>query len=605
MKKLYTILKITACFLCLMSAQACKKSYLEKGAIGSVTESTLANKAGVDGLLTGAYSLLDGVGNRDADFWNLAFASGPSNWIYGGVAADDAHKGSEYGDQPPIVPIENHTVTPTNTYINAKWSALYAGIQRANDVLRIMATVKDGSISVAEAKQIKAEAIFLRAVYHLEAAKIWKNVPYVDESVSYANENYNVSNTVSIWPKLEADFQFAIANLTALNPQPGRANSWAAKAFLSEMYLFEHNYVAAKPLLADIIANGVICSGKKYALGKFSDNFNPSTKNGPESVFAVQMFVGDPGTSGYNGNVGDALNFPIAGPSTCCGFNQPSFSLVNSFKTDAVTGLPLLDTWNDQDVKNDLGVASSAPFTPYGGTLDPRLDHTVGRRGIPYLDWGIMPGQAWIRAQDQGGPYLPIKNMYYKSQQGTTSNQDYWGGQATSNNVNMIRFAEVLLWAAECEVEIGSIAQAENYVNMIRNRAVDNSDWVKADVANGGSNYNGYSANYFIKPYPEGSFALNGQDYARKAIRFEEKLEMAMEGKRFFNLQRWDNGSGYMANVLNAYIKHETTIPGFNYQTLNGASFVKMKNEYFPIPQVQIDLSVSNGTSSLKQNQGY
>jgi hypothetical protein len=303
--------------------------------------------------------------------------------------------------------------------------------------------------------------------------------------------------------------------------------------------------------------------------------------------------------------VGDALNFPIAGPSTCCGFDQPSFSLVNSFKTDPVTGLPLLDTWNDQDVKNDMGIASSAPFTPYSGTLDPRLDHTVGRRGIPYLDWGIMPGMSWVRAQSEAGPYLPIKNLYYKSQENTTSNQDYWGGQATSNNVNMIRFAEVLLWAAECEVEIGSLDQAQNYVNMIRNRAADNSDWVKADVADGGSNYNGYSANYFIKPYPAGSFALNGQDYARKAIRFEEKLEMAMEGKRFFDLQRWDNGSGSMATVLNAYIKHETTIPGYNYQILDGATFSSMKNELFPIPQAQIDLSSKGGAATLKQNQGY
>jgi hypothetical protein len=294
MKKLYAILKISGCFIGLMLVQSCQKNFLEKGSIGTVTESTLANEAGVDGLLTGAYSLLDGVGNQDADFWDLAFASGPSNWIYGGVAADDAHKGSEYGDQPPIVPIENHSVNATNTYINAKWSALYAGIQRANDVLRVMATVKDGSISSAEEKQFKAEAIFLRAVYHFEAVKLWKNIPYVDQSVSYANGNYDISNTIPVWPKLEADFQFAIDNLTPLNSQPGRATSWAAKGFLAEVYMFEHNFTAAKPLLADIINNGVVGSGSKYALGKFSDNFNPSTKNGTESVFAVQMFVGDP-----------------------------------------------------------------------------------------------------------------------------------------------------------------------------------------------------------------------------------------------------------------------------------------------------------------------
>jgi len=81
-----------------------------------------------------------------------------------------------------------------------------------------------------------------------------------------------------------------------------------------------------------------------------------------------------------DGNAGDVLNFPSKGLTTCCGFFMPSFSFVNAFKTDAATGLPLLDTYNNSDVANDEGITSDQPFTPTNITLDSRLDWTVGRR---------------------------------------------------------------------------------------------------------------------------------------------------------------------------------------------------------------------------------
>jgi hypothetical protein len=597
---------IAAILICLGLLYACKKSYLEKQPLGSLSEVTLANKAGVEGLLIGAYSLLDGVGQTGT---GDPYYTPVSNWILGGIASDDAHKGSEYGDITEYQEIENYTATPVILPFNEKWIALYAGVQRANDVLRILAKVTDGSISDEEAKQITAETRFLRAVYHFEAAKIWKNVPYVDETISFLNNNYNVSNTPPIWPKIEEDLQFAVSNLTDTKSEIARANSWAAKAFLAKAYMFQQKFLEAKTLLTDIIANGVTASGTKYALiEKFADNFNPAMKNNSECVFSVQMSVHD-NADGANGNAGDVLNFASGGPSTCCGFYQPSFSLVNSFKTDPVTGLPLLDTWNDLDVKNDQGIASDAPFTPYTGTLDPRLDYTAGRRGIPYLDWGIMPGRIWIVSQDAMGPYVPIKNVYYQADQATTS--DTYAGWAvnavTSNNYVMIRFADVLLWAAECEVEVGSLPQAEIYVNMVRSRAVNPAGWVHTyvdnnDPAKGFTNTP--AANYKIGLYT-GQFSAQGQNYARKAVRFERKLELAMEGHRFFDLQRYDNGTGYMADVLNAYIQHETHIPGYNFEYMNGASFVKGKNELYPIPQAQIDLSMQDGAATLIQNQGY
>jgi starch-binding outer membrane protein, SusD/RagB family len=576
---------------------ACKKSYLDTGALGTVSATTLSTKDGVNGLLIGAYSLLDG---KDV--------AGVSNWVYGGVASDDAHTGVEANlVNGAISPIENYTVNASSNPLNGKWGSLYAGIQRANEVLRILPKVPSaglGSLTDDERKQVEAEAIFLRGVYHLEAAKIWRNIPYVDETISFANGNFNVPNTNTVWSFIEADFQRAAENLTDIKTEVGRANKWAAKAFLAKTYMFQNKFAEAKPLLEDIILNGVTSSGAKYALVNFADNFNPAKKNGPESVFAVQMSVKD-GANGLNGRSSDQLNFPIQGPSTCCSAYQPSFSLVNSFKTDT-NGLPLIYSFNDADITNDQGLSSSDPFVPYDGPLDPRLDYTVGRRGIPYLDWGIHPGQSWIKQQSLGGPYSPIKNLYYQSQASTSVEGDH--NTYTSNNYTMIRFADVLLWAAEVEVEVGSLSQAEAYVNLVRARAANPEGWVKKyiDDQNPLAGFTDVpAANYVIGLYA-GQFEQGGKDFAREAVRFERKLEFAMEGHRFFDLQRYnDQQPGYMSDVLNAYILHETSIPGYNFEYMKNAQFVQGKNELFPIPQSQIDLSMEKGSPTLVQNPGY
>ena len=586
---------------------SCKK-YLDVAPTGVLSTTVLANKAGVEGILIGAYSLLRGynpaVPNSGVRQWTQA----ASNWIYGSVVADEAHKGSVSYDQPEIASMESYNTTPVNPYLNDKWISLYAGVQRANDVLREIPLVKDGSLSADEASEVTGEARFLRGFFFLEAAKMFKNIPYVDESVTYGSGNGNIANTEPIWPKIEADFQAAISVLPNTQPEPGRANVWAVKAFLAKTYMFEQKYTEANSLLKDIIANGENSSGQKYNLVHYADNFNPSTKNSAESVFAVQFTVHD-GANGLDGNSGDILNFPAGGPATCCGFFQPSFTFVNSFKTDPATGLPLFNTYNNSDLKNDQGLVSSDPFTPTTDAVDSRLDWSVGRRGIPYLDWGIHPGKSYITTQDEGGPYSPIKNVYYKAQQATTSdNGGGWApGQATSNNYNVIRFADVLLWAAECEVEIGSLSQAEAYVNSVRVRAADPTGWVHTYIDNNDPT-KGFTttpaANYKVGLYT-GQFTANGQSYAREAVRFERRLELGMEGHRFFDLQRYDNGTGYMASVLNAYIQHETNVPKFNPVILKGATFKKDKTEIYPIPQIQIDLSVVAGVPVLKQNPNY
>jgi len=578
---------------------ACGKKFLDRPPVGVYQPSTMANKAGVEGLLIGAYSLLDGQGGAGGS-WDAA----ASNWVWGGVCSDDAHKGSDPGDQPDIVSLMTWSESATNSYNLAKWQTCYDGVQRANETLRIMRLAKD--LTPADTMQISGEARFLRGHYHFELKKVYGRVPYVDETITYEAGNWRVPNDVDIWPKIEADFLYAMTNLQAKGYQGsvGRANKYAAEAFLAKAYMFEHKYTDAMPLLSDLVANGQTAAGVKYGLvDKFNDNFNAATKNNKESVFAVQNSVND-GSTAANANAGDVLNFSYepSAPVSCCGFYQPSFSLANSFKTDPVTGYPMPTTFNNTDLKNDQGLKSDDAFTPDNTiTLDPRLDWTVGRRGIPFLDWGVNPGYLYVRNQASGGPYTPIKNAPYASQIGALTDKSSWTAGYTALNVNLIRFADVLLWAAECKVEANDLDSAQYFVNLVRSRAANPAGFVHKyiDDANPQGGFsNTPAANYFIKPYAAGYFTTQGQDAARTLVRFERKLELAMEGHRFFDLVRY----GTADVELNAYVKHEVTS---GYNLLKGATFVKGKAEYFAIPQSEIDVSTINGKKTLTQNPGY
>jgi hypothetical protein len=605
-KKQYNIFIIAIVALSFLM-YACKKSFLDKQPLGSLALSNVSNKAGVQTLLIGAYSLLDGETGLDNVGYD--YGSAGSNWVYGSICADDSYKGSTPGDQPNAVLLQSWSISSATTaYLNQKWKKLYNGIQRANEVLRVLPNVTD--MPDADKKIVEAEAKFLRGFYHSDGKKMWNNIPYVDENVTYVNQNLNTPNIdasgkfVDIWPNIEADLKFAVDNLPAVQPQVGRINKYGAMAFLAKAYMFEHKYTEAKPLLTDLINNGVTTGGLKYALVNFENNFNAATKNGPESVFACQFSVND--GSELNGNYGDVLNFPngAGAPGGCCGFNNPSWNLANAYKTDAVSGLPLLDSWNDGQVVSDES-------NPYTGTLDPRIDWTMGRPGIPYLDYG-PDSKDWIRDPNTNGVFSPKKNVYAKSQFGTASSNEtsFWGAtQINANNYNFIRFADVLLWAAECEIEIGSLDIAETYINQVRTRAANPTGWVYKNAAYSASTST-YSPqttpadNYKIGLYPTGTLSTNGQAYARKVVRFERRLELAMEGHRFFDLQRWDNGTGDMANILNTYQAVEKNRKSF-YTTNQTAQFHKGVNEYYAIPQAQIDIQNSKGTITLKQNPGY
>jgi tetratricopeptide (TPR) repeat protein len=570
--------------ICLAGAIACKDSFLDIPPTGQIKAEELTTKNAVEGLLIGSYAALTGRGT--------SWYAGSSNWLWGSIRGGDANKGSNAGDQAPVNPVQRFELDATNGLIGDKWKGMYEGISRANRTIYYANLAKDASES--DKKRIIAEARFLRGHYYFELKKSFGNVPYVDETVDYEKGIEKVGNSTDIWPKIIDDFTFAYNNLPETLPEVGRANKWAAACYLAKSYLYQKNFTEAKKLFDLIIANGQTTNGQKYGLlPNYANVFNPANDNSQESVFATQAAVNTGDAN--NANQDFVLNFPYnGGPAGCCGFFQPSFDLVNSFRTNA-TGLPLLDgSYNNpaNQVKNDQGILSfnkdkpaETSFTPDAGNLDPRLDHSVGRRGIPYLDWGPHPGFSWIRDQSYGGPYAPKKYVYAKGQEKGYVDGSSWTKGYTATNFYLIRYADVLLMAAEAEAEVGGLEKAREYVNQVRARAAIPATFVKDSS---GTN----AANYVISTYDA---PWTDKATAVAAIRMERKLELSGEGHRFYDLVRW----GIAESTLNAYFAYEGAKLPTN---LGGARFTPNKHELLPIPQRQIDLQ---GKSVLVQNPGY
>lgn len=555
--------------LCLVSLVACKKSFLDPQPFGRYSSDQLMSKKGIDGLLTGTYGMLDGQGIPGASGWMV----GATNWVYGDVASDDAYKGTDAGDQPQMTEIEIYASQAANTYFRYKWLSLYEGVSRANDVINFAGKIPD--LTEDEKKNYVAQARFLRGHFHFEAKRMWNKVPYIDEATT------KYDNKTDIWPKIEADFKAAYDNLPETQNLVGKANKWAAAAYLAKVYMYQKKFTDAKALYDVIITQGQTSNGKKYDLqDQYWKNFDIAFENSAEAVFSQQTQAS--GTVTGSAETSYELAYPYGGVWGCCGFYQPSQNLVNAYKTDA-NGLPMLDdSYNNENLKNDEGITSNNPFTNDVTTpLDPRLDWAAGRRGVPYWDYGPHPGRSWIRDQAYAGPYSPKKHVAKNSDLGNFTNVNNF--RQTAKNYNIIRFADVLLMAAEAEIEIGSLEKAREYINRVRTRA-----------ANPASMVAGAPANYQIKEY---TLPFNDQDMARKAVRFERRLELAMEGHRFFDLVRW----GIAAEVLNAYLAKEKDRRGY---LKSSGGFTKGKNEYYPIPNPVIEIAKKMG-NNLDQNPGY
>ncbi|MBU2525323.1 MAG: RagB/SusD family nutrient uptake outer membrane protein [Bacteroidetes bacterium] len=526
----------------------------------------------VESLVVSAYGILDG----NVDNGNPWF-SAASNWIYGEVASDAAYKGSDPGDQQEIAAIQRWTAFSQGESVRLKWRAVFEGVARCNFAINTANRSFDqGQITQEELNVVLAELRFLRGHYHFEAKKIWDNIPIVDENTPIEEVPSNVGN--DSWGFIESEFQFAAANLPPNPLRFGGATSWAAKAYLAKAHMFQNEFSAAKPLLNDVIDNGPFDLAPN-----FHDNFNLETNDNIETVFAVQYSVNDASNESFNGNWGDVLNFPNTSPvgGGCCGFFLPSQNLVNAFKTDA-NGLPMFDTFNNAPiVTSDKGLGPNDPFTPFQGNLDPRLDWTVGRRGIPFHDWGDFPGSPWIR-DPSTGTFVGKKFVHFKAQQEAGfAATNTWTSSVNPIQTNIIRFAEVLLWRAEIAADENDLNTALQLVNRVRARAANPAGYVRDSDGDP-------AANYVIGEYT----SFPNQTFAERAVYFEQRLEMALEGHRFFELVR----QGRASQVLNDYVAVEAT----RQPELAGATFQPFA-ERFPIPNSEINVA----QGALQQNPGF
>lgn len=573
----------------LMFGVSCSDEFLEVPPTGSLAGPLLENQAGVEGLLVGAYSALNGVfGNR---------FEGPNHWITGSICGGDANKGTDSGDYSSINPIQRYeasAVDPNNDFTRF-WQGRYEGIVRCNNVLATLATASEG-IPADVASRLAGEARFLRGHFYFDLKKHFNSIPYFDENVP-TEEVPLIPNTPDVWGQIEADFQFAFDNVPADNGA-GRVNKWAAAAYMGKAKLYQQQFAEAKQWFDDVIEDGVTSNNLKYALlDDYAQIYNAENDNHAEAVLDVES-ANNTGNV-QNANAFDDLNYPYNtgpdGPGNCCGFFQPSFELANSFRTTP-EGLPLLDgSYNnsENEVQNSffhviVNENDEDTFVEDADPLDPRIDHSIGRKGIPYLDWIEHPGSAWIRSFPYAGPYSPKKYIYYKSQENSFTDGSSWTRGYATMNYTIIRYADVLLMAAEAEVELSNLEAARTLVNQVRARAANSEHWVKEN-----DDPDADAANYVIAEYPPSQFAT--QEDARTAVRFERKLELSGEGHRFFDLVRW----GVAADVLNDYLSYESQ---YLVTKFGGASFTAGKNELYPIPQTQIDIQ---GADILTQNPGY
>jgi hypothetical protein len=583
MKRIYYIIALTF-VIAVGSITACKEEFLEIAPNGGLDAQVMATKDGVDGLLIGAYSMLDGVSSNVAG-WEAA----SSYWVFGSIRGMEANKSTDSGDQPDINPLQNYSESATNPYLNAKWRSAYDAVARCNSVILVATTaLENGAISNEDYDSFIRQARTLRGWYHFEAYRMWAKsdgtgIPYVDETT----DPFTVTNDVDIREKILTDMDQG-RTLPNNMGQVGRFNGTVAKVLWAKAQMQMNGtagYTAALPVLVEVAASGTNPTGQKAGLeAKYGDVFDIEFRNGKESIYTIQYSVND-GSGGWNAGWGEVLNFPYksggGSPGGCCGFFQPTQEFVNSFRVDA-NGLPFLDnSYNNNPVKNDQGLNPTDPFTPDAGTFDPRLDWSVGRRGITYLDWGPHTGKDWIRDQTYAGPWSPKKQVYKKSQEGSYTEVGNWTSGWTANGYRMIRYADVLLLIAECEAILGQDDLGRGEVNQVRARAANPESWVKNPD-------NSNAANYVIGLYN----TAWAQADAFKAIQMERKLELGMEGHRYFDLQRWGNVVTELTRIYNYEKTNAWGSQLYNQWGLGN------EDVNYPIPQRQLDLM--NG--ALTQN---
>lgn len=537
---------------------ACEEDFLDVRPENVISEDNIE----IEQLVVSAYSALDYRFNTGEFRDNWPFMHAPSNWAFSDIRSGDAYKGGGgVGDNPEggMHGLEIHQVFPSNGNVYNLWRALYFAIFRVNNTIITLNETTDfpnKDLRIAEMK-------VLRAHFYFELMKNFGSFVYIDENtpIEEVTSIPNSFDEAFLWGKIEDDLNAAIPVLPETQADLGRVNKLVAHAYLAKAKLFQEQW-------NEVIANAdVVLSGPYQLVDDVEKLYSVPGYANEENVFAIQYSIDD-GSEFGNLNFGDLLNSPDS-PADDINhpylngddFHKPSQNIVNAFKVDE-SGLPLIDTYNNSDLDpRDV-------TTP----VDPRLDHSVGRPGITWKTWQAMPQQDnWSRDVATYGLYVRKKNQIDPNSDLRASGGFPWAKGALDDA--LIKISDVMLWKAEASIELGDVATGMEIINQIRERAM-NSPYVK-DFVDPSQN----AANYQIGLYPTNVT----QDYARKALRMERRLELHNEGHHFYDLVRW----GIAANWINDYMRAESSKRTY----YSGASFTANRDEYLPIPQIEIDAS--------------
>ena len=521
MKKIYYTF---ALFVSLIFINACSK-YVDIIPDAPNSENFFNDEAEFEEGLIGVYDMLQ------TTFYNVMVAHSASDDI---IAGGDPNT----FDQPTLQKVDKMTHSPAeNDQIQLIWQLMYAAYNRANYLLEF----KDKADFEGK-DDIIAQAYFLRAHFIFELTKFFGDVPLFVEERNGVNriankrilfgDQYSISRVGSvddIYSLLEEDLNEAIPSLpdSRASSEIYKITSGAAKALLGKIYLYHQKYEEAAVQLNQVINSGnyQLLTGSDY-----TNLFTRTGENSAESVFEVQY-------TGVVGNNWDCLHCNAGNymPQT----NGPRSPFVHgTYKAGWGINIftkYLYQQYNSIDIRRNVTI-----LTPKSGT------YGESRENSGYFN------KKYLVLKDE--PTVSSDPVSYQ------------------NNYRVIRYADVLLMAAEAEAQTGG-ANAVNYLNQVRERAFRNS-----------------SRNY---PY-------NAENNLLEAIYQERRLELAGEGHRFFDLVR----TGKAEEAFSAY---NAAIDGENLsaeeKTRRKINFTKGKNEVFHIPLEELNLA--NATDSWGQNPGY
>ncbi|MCM1153267.1 MAG: RagB/SusD family nutrient uptake outer membrane protein [Muribaculum sp.] len=468
-----------------------------------------------------------------------------SEWFFGDIASDDALKGGQNtADGPDAYDIDNFKTNANNTVVLDYYRAKYIGIIRCNLALKKVAEYEpDESLTEARKNCLLGEAHYLRAFYYFQLVRVFGGVPLVNDVLDSSEKWIQPRATAEavyaniIDDLIEAE-KLLFTKEEYAEEDLGRATKGAATAMLCKVFLYKKDYENAykwgKKFVDDYYNTG------KYSLcANYADNFTLAGENGPESVFEIQYSsepTGDYGegngfTRGCFTQILTRPRMSSLGGKAGWGWNHPTANLYDEFEAN-----------------------------------DPRRDVTIGVPDEESLDE--------IEVNYLGSVYYNKKTSLYEN--GTFPTLDH--PSRGPLNYRLIRASDVLLLYAEAALESGKdLAGAKWALEEVRARARANA--AEAGALPAFPAYRGYS---------------DTPESLRQAIRHERRVELAMEGHRWFDLVRWGIAASVMDKDNGTYGKNES-----EEARAEMASFIEGKHELFPIPAEEIAIN------PMEQNYGY